>query len=369
MKYLFLFLLLAIAQVSCSDESMPITSADDPSNLEVNVLVYENNSGIVAVSAEADNAVEYQFFMGENENQPIVQNSGDLEYSYENSGRFDITVRAYGPSGRYIAKQRRVNVISSDPVDIGQGYSTPISYPGMTLKWNDEFEGNILNDGSWSYDIGTGCPELCGWGNNELQYYREENVKVEDGNLVIEARNEIFEQSEFTSGKIVTRNKEAFQYGRIDVRAILPSGGQGMWPAFWLLGTNQPVVGWPACGEIDVMEMIGGGGRERTITGNVFWDDNGTRNQPNSYTLSEGFFFDEYHVFSIIWTEEKIDYYVDDQFYKSFDITSSAREEFKRPFYFIINLAVGGNFPGSPDDTTQLPSQLLVDYVRVFEFN
>jgi beta-glucanase (GH16 family) len=236
----------------------------------------------------------------------------------------------------------------------------------MDLVWTDEFDGEALETKNWTYDIGTGCPNLCGWGNNELEYYRSQNVHVVGGVLTIEAREENFEGSDYTSGKIVSRGFQSFTYGRIDIRALLPKG-QGIWPALWLLGENHHEVGWPRCGEIDIMEMIGGQGRENTVHGNMFWYESGTKDQVDSYQLDSGTFNDEFHVFSIIWDEQSITYYVDDNPFHQISITGEHKTAFHKPFYFIMNIAVGGNWPGSPDQTTVFPTQMNVDYIRVFQ--
>ena len=170
---------------------------------------------------------------------------------------------------------------------MGQGYTSPTEYEGYELVWNDEFTGNTLDGNNWTHEIGTGCPNLCGWGNNELQYYREENTSVGDGVLTITAKKESFQGSSYSSSRIITEDKREFKYGRFDIRALLPRG-QGLWPAIWMLGSNHDAIGWPFCGEIDIMEMIGGDGRENTAYGNVYWDENGTRNQPDITTLASG---------------------------------------------------------------------------------
>ena len=367
MKYLFLLLSLSFLITACSDKDNASPSdPNDPMDLELNFLVYENGSGIVVITATATNATEYHFYMGDDDNEAIVLNDGTYEHTYVSSGSYLVEVRAYGASGRYLKKTKRIIVPAEDPVNVGQGYSTPFSYDGMELVWNDEFFGSTLNEEDWSHDIGNGCPDLCGWGNNELEYYRPENTWVENGVLTLEARKENFEGSAYTSGKIVTRNKQAFQYGRIDIRATLPKG-QGIWPALWMLGTNQPIVGWPKCGEIDIMEMIGGNGRENRVSGNAFWDNNGVTDDPKLYTLDSGIFADEYHVFSITWDELEICWFVDDVMYHNLDISPAARSEFQNPFYLIFNVAVGGNWPGNPDATTAFPTSMKVDYVRVFK--
>jgi len=370
MKYSYLLLLLLFL-TACDDDDPQATNPDDPTNLSLDIFVYEDESGTVVISALAENTTEYHFFMDDDSPDPIIKSTGDLEYTYVRSGNYDIAVRAYGPSGRYLEKEERVFVAADEPVDIGAGYSTPISYPEMTLVWNDEFDGQVLDSDVWSHDEGDGCPNLCGWGNNELEYYRAQNTWLDDGRLTIEAREETFGGRFYTSGKIVTRGKQAVQYGRIDIRATLPKG-QGIWPALWGLGTNQASVGWPNCGEIDIMEMIGGNGRENTIGGNVYYSIPSTpqpQSQPKSYTLDQGTFADEFHVFSIVWDEQEITWFVDDIEYHSFPITASDRDEFQKPFYIIMNVAVGGNWPGAPDQTTVFPTRMQVDYIRVFQDN
>ena len=138
------------------------------------------------------------------------------------------------------------------------GYQAPTAYAGYTLSWNDEFNGSSLDAGAWAHETGDGCPNLCGWGNNELEYYtsRPENLFFQDGKMIIEARSETLSGKNYTSSKILTRNKKFFKYGRVDIRAILPKG-KGIWPAFWMLPENNVHGGWPKSGEIDIMEMVG----------------------------------------------------------------------------------------------------------------
>lgn len=365
MKYTVVFAILAVLLISCGNDTSPI-STDNPSNLQLNLIVYDDGSGIVALNASADNATEYHFYMNEDPNSdPVINTNGSYEHTYKTLGSYNIEVRAYGASGRYVRLNKKIVVPTADPTSTGDGYTSPLTYEGMELVWNDEFNGTSLNTDFWSYDIGTGCPNLCGWGNNELEYYRAENCSVGNGVLTLQAKRQDFENSEFTSGKVVTRNKQSFTFGRIDIRATLPVG-QGVWPALWMLGVNQETVGWPMCGEIDIMEMIGGNGRENQVFGNAFWDDNGVRDESKGKKLDVGIFADEYHVFSILWTPEKITWLVDDQEFHNLDITIPSRSELQKPFYMIFNVAVGGNWPGSPDETTVFPTQMNIDYVRAF---
>lgn len=249
------------------------------------------------------------------------------------------------------------------------GYTTPTSYPNMTSIWADEFNGNNLDTTKWNYQIGDGCPNLCGWGNNELQYYKQENTSLQNGCLIIEAKEEIEGNSNYTSSRINTQNKFSFNYGRVDIRAALPVG-QGIWPALWMLGDNIVTEGWPQCGEIDIMEMIGGSGQENTVHGTTHWWDNGfSANYGGSNTLSNGIFNDEFHVFSIVWDSQFITWYLDDVQFHTIDITPPLLDELQGDFHFLFNIAVGGNWPGNPDGTTFFSQYLIVDYIRVFQDN
>jgi beta-glucanase (GH16 family) len=239
------------------------------------------------------------------------------------------------------------------------------------LVMQDEFDidGN-LDSALWSFDIGNGegTDAGPGWGNNELQYYtdRKENITVQNGILIITAKKESYEGSSYTSAKILTKGKFSQAYGRFEARMRLPYG-QGMWPAFWLLGDNIDEVKWPNCGEIDIMENRG---QEPSIT-------NGTVHGPGysggqaitkSYDLVNDRLDTGFHVFGIEWGPKYINFYVDDVLYNQITPADVTGEwVFDRPFYIIINLAVGGSFVGSPNSETSFPQTLLVDYVRVYK--
>jgi beta-glucanase (GH16 family) len=246
------------------------------------------------------------------------------------------------------------------------GATSPTSYTNMKLVWADEFDGTALNSDFWSFETGNGSN---GWGNNELQFYRTQNTSIQDGHLVITAKKEPFGGKEYTSSRIVTKGKKDFRYGRVDIRAALPKG-QGIWPALWMLGSNFETVSWPACGEIDIMEMIGGGGRENTVHGTVHWQNEGKHAQfGGKTTLSSGTFSDQFAVYSIVWDATSIRWFVDNKQYHVIDTTPAELDEFRRNFFFIFNVAVGGNWPGSPNETTAFPQHMIVDYVRVFQTN
>jgi beta-glucanase (GH16 family) len=335
-----------------------------PTNLITHLVV---NSNSVNVNATADNANFFTFTFYENGDSTIIESTeGAATYEYSANGTYILITKAHTNYTDFIQKTDTINII----INQGQtgapttGYSTPISYPGYTLVWNDEFSGTSLSN-DWVFDIGTGSG---GWGNNELQYYTNQNATVGNGLLEIKAKAETFNAQQFTSSRLKTQGKKSWKHGRIDVRAAVPYG-KGIWPAIWMLGDNISTVSWPNCGEIDIMELIGGTGyNDRTIYGTAHWSDNGTHAQfGDNYSLQSGKFADEFHVFSIIWTQNSIKWLVDDIQYNEISLTPAELAEFQQNFFLILNVAVGGNWPGDPDGTTVFPQSMYVDYVRVFQ--
>ena len=252
------------------------------------------------------------------------------------------------------------------------GYVTPTEYAGYNLVWADEFNGTDLDTTQWKFDIGTGSN---GWGNNELEYYTENNVSVENGLLVIEARKETFGGRAYTSSRIKTQDNFSFKYGRVDARAVVAEG-KGLWSAIWMLGQNFAEVSWPHSGEIDIVDTIGGPGNENSAVHNVYWNNGGVgaayspASAGTNHVLSGGeTYSDTFHVFSIEWTEDQIIWYVDDVQSHVVDVTdgSDLAEAVRAEFFLILNVAVGGNWPGTPITSTQFPRGMLVDYVRVFQ--
>ncbi|MFK7844292.1 MAG: family 16 glycosylhydrolase [Rhodothermales bacterium] len=239
------------------------------------------------------------------------------------------------------------------------------------LVWADEFDGDLLDPNKWSFQFGDGCPNLCGWGNNELQWYSGTNHSVGNGLLTITAKEESVSGKNYTSSRLRSINKGDWTYGRIEVRAKMPIG-QGLWPAIWMLPTDPSIYGvWAASGEIDIMEYVGH--KPDEVLGTIHFGGTWPQNQFTSktYTLPSGSFNDDFHVFSIEWEKEEIRWYVDGELYSTLSNWSSTGGTFPAPFdidfHLLINLAVGGNLPGNPDATTSFPQELVVDYVRVYE--
>lgn len=233
------------------------------------------------------------------------------------------------------------------------------------LVWADEFAYTGLPDSTkWAYDIGYIA-------NNEKQYYTEsrlENARVEDGNLIIEARKETWEDFEYTSARLVTRDRDSWTYGRFEIRAKVPTG-EGTWPAIWMLGENISEVGWPACGEIDIMEYVGFD--PHMVHGNVHTTDYNHRigtNKGDSIELEEP--WNQFRVYAIEWYEDRIDFFVDDINYFTFQKESIDDEvwPFDKPHYLLLNLAIGGDWGGREGiDDSLFPHQMIVDYVHVYQ--
>ena len=232
------------------------------------------------------------------------------------------------------------------------------SYSQYQIIWSDEFNGSNLDSNKWNYDIGQG---VWGWGNNELQYYTNDssNIRVDTGYLHITAKQENMGTANYTSARIKTQNKFDFQYGKTEARIKLPMG-QGLWPAFWMLGSNITTVGWPQCGEIDIMEHVN---NSSMIHGTHHFDNNGHVYNGNSISTTPS----DFHIYAVEWNADSIKWFLDGQLFFQTDITSPAKTEFHNPYFLILNLAVGGVWPGSPNASTAFPSTMLIDYVRVYQ--
>ncbi|RMH54254.1 MAG: glycoside hydrolase family 16 protein, partial [Bacteroidetes bacterium] len=240
--------------------------------------------------------------------------------------------------------------------------------PGWRLVWADEFDGTALDTTRWAYQLGDGCPDLCGWGNDELQQYRRDNLSVGDGVLTITARREA--DGTYTSARIRTKDRAAWTYGRFEIRARLPVG-QGLWPAVWMLPAEEAYGGWAASGEIDIMEAVGGQPDE--VFGTLHYGGPFPQNVSSGgpFQLVHGTFADDFFVFALEWEEGEIRWYINNVPFLTqtewFSTGGAYPAPFDQPFYLLLNVAVGGRLPGPPDETTPFPQRMVVDYVRVYE--
>jgi beta-glucanase (GH16 family) len=250
--------------------------------------------------------------------------------------------------------------------------NTPADTTFKKLVWSDEFDKNSTPDATrWNYDLGDGCPNVCGWGNNELEYYTNDprNVRVENGKLIIEAHREDKGGKPYTSTRIVSKQKGDWLYGRFEIMAKLPRG-KGTWPAIWMLSTDWKYGGWPASGEIDIMEHVGydPGVVHGTIHTETY---NHSKQTQKEGKISVADAQDKFHLYAIEWSASKIDFFVDDKKYHT--VTKSPDEDFKgwpfdQRFHLIMNVAVGGNWGGAQGiDESIWPQRMEIDYVRVYQ--
>ena len=283
-------------------------------------------------------------------------------------------VQLSAPKGCVLQSDRGTGTISNQnllyfPVDPA-GYTGRSNYAGYTLVWSDEFNGNEVNASNWTFELGNNN----GWGNNELESYTAStnNAFVSAGNLIIEARQERVGNFNYTSARMITKSKKEFKWGRVDIRAKLPKG-KGIWPALWMLGSNISTVNWPACGEIDIMELIGQDPNRVFATLHFGTNFSNHKSDTASYFSSSAGFDQQFHLYSMVWNDAQIKILIDDQEYYNLSKVRFSTDypsysyPFDNPFFFIFNIAVGGNWPGSPDATTVFPQRMAIDYIRVYQ--
>ncbi|TPG66429.1 family 16 glycosylhydrolase [Hymenobacter nivis] len=235
------------------------------------------------------------------------------------------------------------------------------------LMWSDEFDGAAIDATKWGYDLGSNN----GWGNNELEYYTNstENAALSGGNLVIQAKKQSQGGREYTSARMLTKGKQDFKFGRVDVRAKLPKG-QGIWPAIWMLGSDIDQNNWPKCGEIDIMELRGQA-PNKILSTMHYPDATGAHKYKGIEPVTlpnNASFADDFHVFSVVRSQDKMRFFLDGTLYYTFTSSDASIYPFNNPFFLVLNVAVGGDFLGNPDATTVFPQQMTVDYVRYYQY-
>jgi len=310
-------------------------------DVSIKAVVNPDSSGNVAFTATASNALSYDFDFGNGIIQTVV--TGVVTYKYAASGNYTVNVVASGTGGQAKSMSTTVKVV----VRSGSG-----------LVWSDEFDTPGSPDpAKWTYDLGAG-----GWGNNELEYYtsRQDNAIVSNGTLKIIAKKESYLGSAYTSARLLSKGLYSFQYGKIEVRAKLPAG-TGTWPGIWMLGNNISTVGWPACGEIDIMEQ--NGNQKSTVYGTMHYP---TQKNPNGDggTTTVSTASSDFHRYTAIWSAASIQLLVDDVVY--YTLPNSGALPFNQGFFVILNVAMGGNFGGTIDPAFTT-DQMEIDYVRVYQ--
>lgn len=317
-----------------------------PTNLSISANVSVDGSGTVVFTATATNAVSYAFEFGNGQVRTVP--SGVTTYQYITTGNntYTVTVTATGSSGAIITKSAQVQV--------------DVKASGNELLWADEFNvAGAPDPTKWKYDIGTGSG---GWGNQELQYYtdRAENAIVSNGTLKITAKRENHMGMGFTSARLLTQDKFAFKYGKIEVKAKLPAG-VGTWPAVWMLGNNIKTVGWPACGEIDIVEHRGS--ELNKIFGTLHYPGRSGAN-PNGSTKIISNATTEFHIYTVEWFADAIKIYVDNQLYHT--VANATNIPFNHEFFLLANVAMGGTFGGAVDPNFS-SATMEIDYIRIYK--
>lgn len=338
MRFLFAGILFSLL-ASCGKDDGPSTDNNPPANLTLNAVVSTDNSGNVAFTAAATNAVTYDFDFGNGVFQTVP--SGIVTYKYPASGNYTVNVIAKSSGGQTASKSVQITVTVA-----------------LSLVWSDEFDTPGAPDpAKWGYDLGAG-----GWGNSELQYYtnRADNAVVSNGTLKIIAKAESYSGSNYTSARLLTKDKFSFKYGKIEARAKLPVG-VGTWPAIWMLGSNISNVGWPACGEIDIMEHKGS--QLNTIYGTLHYPGH-SGGSANGATTVISNATTEFHKYKAEWDASTIKIYVDDVLFHT--VANSSSLPFNQNFFIILNVAMGGTFAG-PVDPAFANATMEVDYVRVYQ--
>lgn len=332
---------LIVLLFSCGKTNSTSNDVLPPLNLTVNANVATDNSGNVSFTASATNATTYEYDFGNGVFQIVP--SGNVNYKYSSSGIYTVNVIAKNSIGQTISKSIQITLSAS-----------------VALIWSDEFDiPGAPNASKWGYDIGTGSG---GWGNNELQYYtnRSQNVVVSGGTLKINLLKETFSGSNYTSARMLTKDKFSVKYGKIEARAKLPAG-LGTWPAIWMLGDNISSVGWPACGEIDIMEHRGS--ELNKIWGTLHYPGRSGAN-PVGGTVMINNATTEFHKYAVEWNASSIKFYVDDSLY--FTFANSTSVPYNHNFFILLNVAMGGNFGGSVDPNFS-NATMEVDYIRVYQ--
>ena len=340
MRFIVSILLSVSCLASCSKGGDGTSVAEAmPTDLTVTSTVATDNSGNVNFVATAKNATSYEFDFGNGQYQN--SSTGTLTYKYTASGTYTVVIKAKNASGKYISNTSQVVVSVA-----------------LSLLWSDEFNSPGAPDpAKWGYDLGAG-----GWGNNESQYYtnRTDNVLVSNGTLKIIAKKEVYSGSNYTSTRLLSKGKFSFKYGKVEVSAKLP-GGVGTWPAIWMLGDNIATVGWPACGEIDIMEQKGSDMNRifNTVhyTGFSGGGAVGTSFLINNVTT-------QFHKYGIIWSSSSVQFLVDDVV--TYTFSNAANLPFNQNFFLLLNMAMGGTFGGSIDPNFN-NAVMEVDYVRVYQ--
>ena len=343
---------------ACSSDNSSVPEPTGP----VEISSSSDEGAVPADTASSDSSTPFT----ESESSSSAEITSSSEYS---SAALSSDARPASSSSAIDIFESSSSVAS--PESSYSSWTAANSSNSSPYLWNDEFDGTAIDASKWTFETGA-----TGWGNNEWQYYtaRSENAYVQDGILHIRANKERYESSDYTSARMITKGKFSFTYGTVEARIALPMG-KGIWPAFWLLGENIDDVSWPNCGEIDIIESVND---ESVVYGTNHWSSEGSyaqygNNTKDYYGTNLALDISQFHNYKMVWSEKAITMYVDDFKYHEISIELDANgksaggtDAFHKPFFFILNVAVAGNWPGFEVDDSQFPNEMLVDYIRVY---
>ena len=332
-------------------------------------------TGPVEISSSSDEGTAPADTASSDSSAPFTESESSSSAEITNSSEYSSA--ALSSDARPASSSSAIDIFESSssvasPESSYSSWTAANSSSSSPYLWNDEFDGTAIDASKWTFETGA-----TGWGNNEWQYYtaRSENAYVQDGILHIRANKERYESSDYTSARMITKGKFSFTYGTVEARIALPMG-KGIWPAFWLLGENIDDVSWPNCGEIDIIESVN---EESIVYGTNHWSSEGSyaqygNNTNDYYGTSLTLDITQFHNYKMVWNEKTIAMYVDDFKFHEISIERDANgksaggtDAFHKPFFFILNVAVAGNWAGFEVDDSQFPNEMLVDYIRVLK--
>ncbi len=335
--------------INCKKSSSTSTATQAPTNLTINTTISTDGSGTVNFISTATNAVSYDYDFGNGDAKTTAAGTIDYTYTQTGTNNYTVTVTAKGSTGLTLKKTVPITITVAPHV--------------LSLVWSDEFNTDGAPDpAKWGYDLGDGCPNNCGWGNSEAEYYtkRPENAIVQNGVLKINVIKESYSGKPYTSARLLSKDKFDFKYGKVEVKAKLPAG-KGTWPAIWMLGSDISSAGWPACGEIDIMEHLGNNLNTIYATLHYPGHSGGSANGATKFVDSVTTAF---HIYSLDWSPTVINISADGQLIHS--VPNSQALPFNHNFFFILNIAMGGNFGGSIDPAFT-NGTMEIDYVRLYK--
>lgn len=342
--------------LGCSSSSSSSSGSDDIFSADFSFTYGDDDNHVIFTNQSSGDYYSLNWNFGNGQIENTSNKSKTYNVYYPKAGSYNVSLTLKDNSGNSSEQNKTVTISQNDPA-----YN-----PGGNLVWADEFNGSSIDMNNWTFETGDN-----GWGNQELQNYTNgDNAHISDGKLIITARkvNDNKLAGSYTSTRMISLGKQEFTYGRIEIKAKLPSG-TGVWPAIWMLGSNINTVGWPACGEIDIMEYVG---FEPNVIHSTVHTPSGYAGNGNGSSTALETAEEDFHIYGLIWDKDKLQFYVDNQdnITHTYSPTNKTAENwpFDKPHFLILNIAVGGTWGGQQGiDNTIFPQTMEIDFVRVYQ--